>query len=63
MTPDERRREREYRRMRAAMWADEYRWAVKRQRERAARDRMTYPVFVAVLLLYAIGLIVWILWW
>lgn len=40
----------------------EYQAAVKRQREREERDRRTYPVFVAVLVLYALGMLVWIVW-
>ena len=40
----------------------EYQAAVRRHREREEQDRRTYPVFVAILVLYALGMLVWILW-
>lgn len=58
MTPHERRVNRMLRDLREA----EYQAAVRRQREREEQDRRTYPVFVAILVLYAIGMIVWMVW-
>lgn len=57
-SPHERRVNRLLRDLREA----EYQAAVRRQREREERDRRTYPVFVAILVLYAVGMLVWILW-
>lgn len=57
-TPNERRVNRLLRDLREA----EYQAAVRRHREREERDRRTYPVFVSLLVLYAIGMLVWILW-
>ena len=40
----------------------EYQAAVKRQREREERDRRIDPWIKLALILYGLGLIVWILW-
>ncbi len=54
--------ERRVNRLLRDLWEAQYQYAVRRQREREERDRRTYPVFVAILVLYAIGMLVWILW-
>lgn len=58
-TPHERRVNRMLRELRE----EEYRAAVRRQRERDERDRRIDPWIKAAMILYGIGLIVWMLWW